>query len=316
MKRYALIGAAGYIAPRHLAAIKATGGVLDCAFDVNDSVGILDRDFPDAKFFTAFEEFEDYVQARRGSEKSIETVAICSPNFLHRPHISFSLRAGADVICEKPLVLSPGDLDALAGLERETGKRVNSILQLRLHPSIIALRDKVRAAPKDHIHHVDLGYFTSRGAWYHSSWKGDTRKSGGIATNIGVHFYDMLAFVFGPQTRNFVHHRAADCAAGYMEFERAKVRWFLSINRAHLPRQTPAGQSTYRSITIDGTEVEFSGGFTDLHTASYQAILAGDGFGLEATRPSIETVSKIRTAALTPDAGATHPDLARLFEPA
>ncbi|MEM6407990.1 MAG: Gfo/Idh/MocA family oxidoreductase [Pseudomonadota bacterium] len=314
MRRYALIGAAGYIAPRHLEAIKATGGVLECAFDVTDSVGILDRYFPEAQFFTEFEAFEDHVLGLRDSKSAVERISICSPNYLHKAHIGFGLRAGADVICEKPLVLTPQDLDALAQLERHTGGRVYSILQLRLHPSIRALRERIARAPAGHMHEVDLGYFTSRGAWYHASWKGDAQKSGGIATNIGVHFFDMLGFVFGALRRSSVHLRAEDCAAGYLEFDRARVRWFLSINRAHLPPQTPKGQSTYRSITVDGAEVEFSGGFTDLHTASYAAVEAGTGFGLNAARPSIEIVSDIRNAAITPDLGQAHPAVTQLLE--
>ena len=311
--RYALIGAAGYIAPRHLKAMKETGGVLTTAFDVNDSVGIMDSHFPDAAFFTAFEQFDAHVQDACRAGQGPDYVAICSPNFLHKPHMSFALRSRAHAICEKPLVLDVADLDALLQLEAETGQRVYSILQLRLHPAIIALRDKVAAGPTDKIYDVDLGYFTSRGAWYHASWKGMPQKSGGIATNIGVHFYDMLAFVFGALKSNIVHYRAEDAAAGYLEFERARVRWVLSINRQHLPAHTPEGQTTHRSITVDGEEIEFSGGFTDLHTASYQNILDGGGFGLEAARPSIETVAHIRTAPLEPGRGEQHPDLAKVM---
>lgn len=306
-KQYALVGAAGYIAPRHLEAIKATGGNLAAAFDINDSVGIMDRHFPDAAFFTEFEQFEAYVQAERARGRALDYVSICSPNYLHRAHMAFALRNGADAICEKPLVMTPQELDELQSLESQTGRHINSILQLRLHPSIIALKKKVEAAPSDKIHDVDLGYFTSRGAWYHASWKGRLEKSGGIATNIGVHFYDMLGFVFGGLKTNIVHHRSDDSAAGYLEFDRARVRWVLSINRDHLPPQTPEGQSTYRSITVDGEEIEFSGGFTDLHTLSYQEILAGNGFGLDVVRPSIELVSSIRNADLNPKSGELHP---------
>jgi UDP-N-acetyl-2-amino-2-deoxyglucuronate dehydrogenase len=306
---YALIGAAGYIAPRHLKAIKETGGTLHAAFDTNDSVGIMDSHFPDAAFFTEFEQFEGYVQDLKTQDRGVEYVGICSPNYLHKSHMAFALRAGADAICEKPLVLDPADLDYLAEREAETGHRINSILQLRLHPTILALRDRVASGPSDRIYDVDLGYFTSRGAWYHASWKGDPRKSGGIATNIGVHFYDMLQFVFGPVDLSAVHYRKDDCAAGYLEFRKARVRWLLSINRSHLPPQTPNGQATYRSITVDGDEIEFSGGFTDLHTASYQNVLDGNGFGLEAVRPSIEIVSNIRTAAIEPSRGEAHPML-------
>ncbi len=305
MTNYALIGAAGYIAPRHLKAIKETGGDLVAAFDINDSVGIMDSHFPDAAFFTEFEQFDSFVQ----DQKNIDYVGICSPNYLHKSHMAFSLRSGADAICEKPTVLDPSELDDLARLENETGRKINTILQLRLHPAILALRDKIKAQPKDRVYDVDLGYFTSRGAWYHASWKGLQHKSGGIASNIGVHFYDMLSFVFGPIKANFVHHRAADSSAGYLEFEQARVRWVLSINRHHLPPQTPEGQTTYRSITVDGDEIEFSGGFTDLHTASYQNVLNGTGFGLEDARPSIEVVSHIRTARLELGKGEQHPML-------
>ncbi|WP_420860550.1 Gfo/Idh/MocA family protein [Algirhabdus cladophorae] len=309
MTNYALIGAAGYIAPRHLKAIKDTGGTLQVAYDVNDSVGIMDSHFPDAAFFTEFEQFENHVHGLRRQDKGLDYIGICSPNYLHKSHMGFALRAGSDAICEKPLVLNPSDLDDLADLEADTGNRIHTILQLRLHPSIIALRDRIAAGPKDKVYDVDLGYFTSRGAWYHASWKGFEHKSGGIATNIGVHFYDMLSFVFGPIRENIVHHRGPDAAAGYLEFEQARVRWVLSINRDHLPPHTPAGQSTHRSITVEGEEIEFSGGFTDLHTASYQNVLDGNGYGLDVVRPSIEVVSNIRTAPLQPGLGEQHPDL-------
>jgi UDP-N-acetyl-2-amino-2-deoxyglucuronate dehydrogenase len=311
--RHALIGAAGYIAPRHMRAIAETGGTLAAAFDVTDSVGVMDSHFPDAAFFTEFEMFEAHVHdlARRG--KGVDHVGICSPNYLHKPHMAFALRAGADAICEKPLVLDPADLDDLALLERTTGGRVNTILQLRLHPAILALRDRVAAAG-DRVHDVDLGYFTSRGAWYHASWKGREEKSGGIATNIGVHFFDMLAFVFGEMRQSVVHHRGPSAAAGYLEFDRARVRWVLSIERSHLPPQTPQGQTTYRSITVDSEEIEFSGGFTDLHTKSYEAILDGRGFGLAEARPSIEAVSAIRTAPIEPGRGERHPDIDRVLD--
>ena len=314
MKRFGLIGAAGYIAPRHMKAIKEVDGVLCAAYDINDSVGIMDSNFPDAAFFTEFEQFDSHIAAEKRQGKALDYIGICSPNYLHKSHMGFTLRAGAHAICEKPLVLDPADLDDIADIEKETGKQINSILQLRLHPAIIALRDKIAEGPKDKIYNVDLSYFTSRGAWYHASWKGFPQKSGGIATNIGVHFYDMLSFVFGGLKENKVHHRAADCAAGYLEFEQARVRWLLSINRSHLPPQTPEGQSTYRSITVDGDEIEFSGGFTDLHTASYQNILDGNGFGLDVVRPSIELVSDIRNAELQPSVGEQHPLLAGILK--
>lgn len=313
MTNYALIGAAGYIAPRHLKAMKETGGTLHAAYDINDSVGIMDSHFPDAAFFTEFEQFDAHVHDLRTRGTGIDYVGICSPNYLHKPHMGFALRAGADAICEKPLVLNPADIDDLAALEKETGKRIHSILQLRLHHSIIALKEKIANGPKDKIYDVDLGYFTSRGAWYHASWKGFDQKSGGIATNIGVHFYDMLSFVFGPMKENIVHHRGTDAAAGYLEFAQARVRWVLSINRDHLPAHTPAGQTTHRSITVEGEEIEFSGGFTDLHTASYQNVLDGGGYGLDVVRPSIELVSHIRTAPIEPNRGEQHPDIAKVI---
>ena len=311
--RYALIGAAGYIAPRHLGAIAETGGRLEVAYDPFDSVGIMDGHFPEAAFFTEFQRFETDIHERASRGLPVERVAICSPNYLHRAHASFAMRAGADAICEKPLVLDPADLDALARTEAQTGRRTWSILQLRLHPAILALKQRVEAEP-DKVHDVDLGYYTSRGAWYHASWKGDVARSGGIATNIGVHFFDMLAFVFGRRTSSVVHHRANDAAAGYLEYEHARVRWLLSINRDHLPPRTPRGQSTFRSITVGSEEVEFSGGFSDLHTESYKAILAGRGYGLDAARPSIEAVSEIRNAPVELHRGEVHPELGQIVE--
>ncbi|HDZ52732.1 hypothetical protein LCGC14_0480170 [marine sediment metagenome] len=314
MHNFALIGAAGYIAPRHLKAIKQVGGNLSVAYDINDSVGVMDSHFPDAAFFTEFERFDEYVADLRRANKGPDYVGICSPNHMHKSHMSFTLRAGAHAICEKPLVLCPLDIDDLQALEVETGQRIYSILQLRLHPAIVALRDKVASGPKDKIYDVDLGYFTSRGAWYHTSWKGLEHKSGGIATNIGVHFYDMLSYIFGPVRANIVHHRGEDAAAGYIELAQARVRWVLSINRKHLPAHTPAGQTTHRSITVEGEEIEFSAGFTDLHTASYQSIINGQGYGLEVVRPSIELVHKIRTAQVDSKRGEKHPDIAKVLE--
>ncbi len=309
MTNYALIGAARYIAPRHLKAIKETGGTLVMAYDLADSVGVMDSHFPDAAFYTEFELFIDALHDR----SDIDYVIVCSPNYLHKSHISAALRAGCDVICEKPLVLEPGDIDTIKALETTTGQRVYSILQLRLHPAIIALKQQIEADTSGKIYEVDLGYFTSRGAWYHKSWKGLTHKSGGIATNIGVHFYDMLSFIFGDLKQNVVHHKSDDSAAGYLEYDRARVRWLLSINRASLPPQTPEGLLTYRSITVDGTEIEFSQGFTDLHTESYRNILAGGGYGAELVRSSIEVVSHIRTAKLEPNKGESHPLLASVL---
>lgn len=311
-KYYALIGAAGYIAPRHMRAMRDTGGVLQAAYDLNDSVGVMDSQFPSAAFFTEFECFDEHLYRLKQSGTAVDYVSICSPNHLHRAHMGYALRHGADVICEKPLVLDPAELDYLTSLEKESGQTANTILQLRLHPAIIALREKILKGPADKIYDVDLGYFTSRGSWYHTSWKGYLDKSGGIATNIGIHFFDMLHFVFGDLKRNVVHHRESDSAAGYLEFERARVRWVLSINFDHLPERTPEGQTTYRSITIEGEEIEFSGGFTDLHTASYQAVMDGKGFSLTDARPSVEMACNIRTAAITPLVDEQHPDLKRI----
>ena len=292
-KRFGVIGVAGYIARRHLEAIKAVGGDLKVAYDIFDSVGQMDASFPDARFFTDFDEFAAYARLLRNQGNSLDYVSVCSPNFLHRRHIEFALRAGSDAICEKPLVLEPADVDALEELERETGRNISTILQLRLNKDNIALRDELAGNAGRHV--VDLTYVTPRGPWYYTSWKGDDNKAGGIATNIGVHFFDMLTHVFGPVKSNIAHHRAMDCAAGYLELERARVRWFLSINARDLPPQVQGKKTTYRSITVDGQEVEFSEGFTDLHTESYKEIMAGRGFRVDAVRPSIEIVSALRT---------------------
>jgi UDP-N-acetyl-2-amino-2-deoxyglucuronate dehydrogenase len=312
-RKFALIGTAGYIAPRHLRAIKENGGTLQAALDVTDSVGIMDSHFPDARFFVEFERFDRYIDQQRRQGRRIEYISICSPNYLHDAHVRFALRSDADVICEKPLVLNPWNMDGLAELETTTGRKVNTILQLRLHPAIIALRDRIHASRDNKVHDVDLTYITSRGRWYYVSWKGDDKKSGGIATNIGVHFYDMLGFIFGPLKTNVVHHRAMDCAAGYLEYERARVRWFLSINVRDVPGDTAQKQRTYRSITMDGKEIEFSEGFTDLHTASYREILAGRGFPLSEVRQSIETVAHLRTAPVELGRGQQHPFLQRVL---
>lgn len=295
MKNFALIGAAGYIAPRHMKAVKDTGNVLLAAYDKFDSVGIIDSHFPDADFFTEFERFDRHIEKLKRTNKKIDFVSICSPNYLHDSHIRFGLRVGADVICEKPLVLNPWNIDALSEVEKEHGTRVYNILQLRLHPSIIALKKKIEEGPKDKIYDIDLAYITSRGHWYYTSWKGDVSKSGGIATNIGVHFYDMLTWVFGSVKQNIVHLHTHDRAAGYFELEKARVRWFLSINSDTLPESVKnKGGRTYRSLTMEGNEIEFSDGFTELHTHSYQHILEGNGFGLEEAKPSIEIVHDIR----------------------
>lgn len=313
MKKFALIGAGGYIAPRHLKAIKETGNELVAAMDINDSVGIMDSHFPEAEFFTEFEEFEAFVEDQKMKGNKLDYISICSPNYLHSPHMKYALKNGIDVICEKPLVLNSKDLDTLAEYERKYGAKVNSILQLRLHPSIIALRDKVQSAPADKIFDVDLTYLTSRGKWYLKSWKGFDQKSGGVATNIGVHFYDMLHFIFGKVVKNEVHYRDEQTASGYLEYERARVRWFLSIDAKNLPENAIQGEKlTYRSITIEGEELEFSGGFTDLHTQNYQQVLAGNGYGIEENRAAIETVEVIRVAPVIDTPANPHPLLVKV----
>lgn len=312
-KNFALMGAAGYIAPRHMKAIKETGNELVAALDPNDSVGIIDSYFPEADFFTEFERFDRHVDKmhRQGSDNKIEYVSICSPNYLHDSHIRFALRSNADAICEKPLVLNPHNIDGLLELEKDTGRKVNTILQLRLHPSIIELREKIRTSMNDKKHDVDLTYLTSRGHWYLQSWKGDAKKAGGIATNIGVHFFDMLHFVFGDLQNNVVHHSSDVNAAGYLEYERARVRWFLSINFDDLPPGL-RDKRTFRSITVDGEEIEFSDGFTDLHTRSYEEILFGNGFALSESRVAIETVAAIREMPIKEKKGDYHPFLENL----
>lgn len=316
MKNFALIGVGGYIAPRHLRAIKDTGNQLVAAVDKHDSVGIMDNYFPDASFFTEFERFDRHVEQSGRTGQPIDYVAIVSPNYLHDSHIRFALRNNAHAICEKPLVLNPTDIDALESMEAETGSNVYSILQLRLHESVIAMREKVRAklaANPDHIFDVDLTYLTSRGNWYFTSWKGDDKKSGGIATNIGVHFYDMLLWIFGAPTANIVHVSQEDAASGFLEFNNARVSWFLSVNAAFLPDEAQAANKrTYRSIMIDGEALEFSEGFTELHTDSYRHILGGGGFGLADARPSIELVDAIRNAPQIGLKGDYHPLAAKV----
>lgn len=297
MKNFALIGAAGFIAPRHLKAIKETGNNLIAALDKHDNVGILDSYFPDADFFTEFERFDRHLDKLKRKGEKIDYISICSPNYLHDAHIRYALRCGAHAICEKPLVLNPWNLDGLTEIEKETGKRVYTILQLRLHPSIIALRERIRNGPANKIYDIDLQYMTSRGHWYHSSWKGDTSKSGGIATNIGIHFFDMLIWVFGDVKNVQVTESSPDHASGVIELQRARVNWFLSINYDHIPEAVKSkGKRTYRSMLMEGEEIEFSDGFTDLHTRSYQEILKGNGFSLADARPSIELAHKIRNA--------------------
>lgn len=312
MNNFALVGAAGYIAPRHMQAIRETGNRLVAAFDPNDSVGVIDNYFPEADFFTEFERFDRHIDKRRRAnhEKRVDYVSICSPNYLHDSHIRFALRSDADAICEKPLVLNPWNIDGLVEIERASGRKVNTILQLRLHPAITGLRDRVRGEARATKHEVDLTYITSRGNWYFQSWKGDVRKSGGIATNIGVHFFDMLHFIFGDLQQNVVHLLTESRAAGYLEYANARVRWMLSVDVSDIPAGArDAGKRTYRSITVDGEEIEFSGGFTDLHVRSYEEILAGHGFGLEDNRVAIRTVAEIRNAKMAPLVGEYHPHL-------
>lgn len=298
-KNFALIGASGYIAPRHMKAITETGNELVAALDPYDGIGIMDSHFPQASFFTEFERFDRFIDKyHRENEKRIEYIGITTPNYLHDAHIRFALRSGAHAICEKPLVLNPHNIDQLKIIEQETGKRVNNILQLRLHPSIIALKERVQKELEQNpnkIYDIDLTYLTSRGKWYFVSWKGDENKSGGIASNIGVHFYDMLSWIFGEVKENIVHLKQPDANAGLLRLENANVRWFLSVNYDYIPEEVKAqGQTTFRSITVEGEEIEFSGGFKDLHTRSYEEILAGNGFGLDEAYGSIDIVSQIR----------------------
>lgn len=316
-KNFALIGAAGYIAPRHMQAIRDTGNRLVAALDPSDSVGIIDSYFPDSAFFTQFERFDRHVDrlARKGDGTAVDYVSICSPNYLHDSHMRFALRSNADAICEKPLVLNPWNIDSLSELEQSTGRKIYTILQLRVHPAIVELRDRIRTADRDAKYDVELTYITSRGQWYLYSWKGDDKKSGGVASNIGVHFFDMLNFLFGDLQHSVLHWSSETTVAGFLEYQNARVRWFLSIDASTLPKEAVrGGQRTYRSITIDGAEIEFSGGFTDLHTESYRQILAGNGFGVEASRSAIETVANIRHAPVV-TAPDMHPFAARLGVP-
>ena len=306
-KNFALIGAGGYIAPRHMQAIRDTGNSLSIAFDISDSVGILDSYFPEADFHTDFECFAADVASRIGTSGAIDYVAICSPNYLHFPHLDFALRSGADAICEKPLVLDPIQLDRLEELENQTNRKVNTILQLRLHDSVVALKKRIETQivnnPSKRFD-VDLTYLTSRGSWYHASWKGDERRSGGVATNIGIHFFDMLNFLFGDLQRSVVNQRTESSTSGKLTYERADVRWFLSVDANFLPQTAvDEGKRTYRSITVDGEEIEFSTGFTDLHTRSYEHVLSGNGFGIDTAAPSVRLAHEIRVTPVEPKSG-------------
>ena len=310
MTNFALTGLAGYIAPRHLKAIAETGSRLVAAVDPHDSVGVVDAYFPDAAFFSEFERFDRHLEKlRRGPEaERVHAVSVCSPNHLHDAHVRLALRVGADALCEKPLVLNPWNLDALEEMEGEAGRRVWTVLQLRVHPALVALKERVdaeRAEDGGRRRAVRLTYVTSRGTWYRYSWKGDRRKSGGVATNIGVHFFDLVQWLFGPAERHEVHVAEPERAGGLLELPGADVEWFLSLDPTDLP--DAAGQRTYRSITVDGDEIEFSGGFADLHTEVYRRTLAGDGFGIADARPSIELVHSIRHATPVAPTGRTHP---------
>ncbi len=307
-KNFALIGVAGYIAVRHLKAIHETHNNLVAALDVYDSVGIIDSYFPDTDFFVEFERFDRHIDKLRREGKQVDFISICSPNYLHDSHIRFALRSQANAICEKPLVLNPWNFEGLADYEKDMGKKVFNVLQLRLHPSIKALREKIRKGPKDKIHDIDLTYITSRGNWYHYSWKGNLQKSGGIATNIGIHFFDMLIWIFGDVKQNITHRLEEDKASGYLELEQARIRWYLSIDADDLPAAVKEkGQRTFRSITMDDEEIEFSDGFTDLHTQTYQEILDGNGYPLEESKKSIEVVYTIRNAEPVGCKGDYHP---------
>ncbi len=308
MKRFAITGVAGYIAPRHLQAIKETGNSIIAAMDIHDSVGIMDRYFPDAAFFTEFERFDRHLEKQKRNGNAIDYISICSPNFLHDAHIRLGLRLGADAICEKPLVLKPWNLDALEELEQETGKKVYNILQLRVHPSLIALRDKIHSEKSNKKRNVVLTYITSRGTWYKHSWKGDLDKSGGVATNIGIHFFDMLMWFFGKLQQSELHLNLENKMAGFMELENANVRWYLSIDKNDLPEDSIAtGKTTHRSITVENEEIEFTEGFTDLHTKIYQEILNGNGFGISDARPSIELVNELRNSQIIGNVDKFHP---------
>ncbi len=307
-KNFGLIGVAGYIAVRHLKAIKDTGNNLLASLDRFDSVGLIDSYFPQSDFFVEFERFDRHFDKLKRGGTKIDYVSICSPNYLHDSHIRFALRHHADAICEKPIVLNPWNVDALQEIENETGHKIYSVLQTRLHPRIIELRNKIKNGPPDKIYDIDLTYVTSRGNWYRISWKGDIQKSGGVATNIGIHFFDMLSWIFGSTKKNIVHLLESNRTAGYLELEKARIRWFLSLDYNDLPPSVrEKGQRTFRSILINGEEIEFSEGFADLHTLTYKEILAGRGFSLQDSRPSVETAYTIRNSKPVGLTGDYHP---------
>jgi UDP-N-acetyl-2-amino-2-deoxyglucuronate dehydrogenase len=309
-KNFGIIGVAGYIAVRHLRAIKETGNNLLASLDRFDSVGRIDSFFPESDFFVEFERFDRHFDKLKRTGTKIDYVSICSPNYLHDSHIRFALRHQAEAICEKPIVLNPWNVDALQEIENETGRKIYTVLQLRLHPKIIELRDKIRKGPKGKIYDIDMTYIASRGNWYSISWKGDIQKSGGVATNIGIHFFDMLSWIFGDTKKNIVHLSEPHKAAGFLELENARVRWFLSVDYEDIPAVVKeSGQRTFRSIAVDGEEIEFSEGFTDLHTKTYQEIIAGNGFGLKDARQSVETAYTIRNSQPIGLKGDYHPIL-------
>ena len=318
MKNFAITGVAGYIAPRHLQAIKDTNNNLIAAVDPHDSVGILDKYFPETSFFTEFERFDRHLEKlRRGpKDNHIDYLSICSPNHLHDAHIRLALRIGANAICEKPLVINPWNLDALEELEEETGCKVNTILQLRVHPSLIELKKSITNKYNKHKADVTLTYITSRGMWYNYSWKGIKSKSGGIATNIGIHFFDLITWLFGDVQKNIVHLYEEDHAGGFLELKKANVQWFLSINQEDLPQEEiNKGERTYRSIKVDGEEIKFSSGFTGLHTKVYEETLAGRGFGIKEARTSIQLLNEINHKKLSSDYGCAHPFIKKIFHP-
>jgi UDP-N-acetyl-2-amino-2-deoxyglucuronate dehydrogenase len=309
---FALIGAAGYVAPRHMRAIKDTGNLLVAATDPHDSVGVLDSQFLNVRYFPEIERFDRHLEKlRRGdNDQKVHYVSICSPNYLHDAHIRLALRVGAEAICEKPLVINPWNLDQLELISKETGRKINTILQLRVHPDLVELKKKLEMEPSDTKHDVVLSYVTGRGAWYHSSWKGNLERSGGLATNIGIHFFDLLMWLFGKVQKVEVHRREFDVISGLIELERANVRWLLSVDFNRLPFEAaPGKKTTYRSITCDGSEIEFTGGFTDLHTRVYEKIIAKEGFSIDDVRPSIELVHRIRTMELIRKPEYPHPGL-------
>jgi UDP-N-acetyl-2-amino-2-deoxyglucuronate dehydrogenase len=309
-KNFGIIGVAGYIAVRHLHAIKETGNNLLASLDKFDSVGRIDSYFPESDFFVEFERFDRHFDKLKRNGTKIDYVSICSPNYLHDSHIRFALRHHAEAICEKPIVLNPWNIDALQEIENETGHKIYTVLQLRLHPKLIELRNRIKNGPKGKVYDIDMTYITSRGNWYSISWKGDIQKSGGVATNIGIHFFDLLSWIFGETRKNIVHVSEPHKAAGYLELENARVRWYLSLEYNDVPKVVKeSGKRTYRSITVDGEEIEFSEGFADLHTMTYREILAGRGFGLRDARQSVETAYTIRNSAPIGLKGEYHPFL-------